>query len=61
MKIKGILKMNEEGQLCINAQISPQNPELYDIPLIELLQEEDLIGKNVKIEILPVKKELLLE
>lgn len=61
MNVKGKLKINEDGQLCITAQISPQNPEFYDISLIELLEEEELIGKDVKINILEVKRELKLE
>jgi len=35
-------------------QISPQNPELIDVPLEELL--EDYLNKEVAIEIFKVKK-----
>lgn len=44
--------MDEDGLACIKMQISPQNPEVYDVPLSELL--EDYIGKRVKIEIMSV-------
>jgi hypothetical protein len=31
--------MDEDGQLCLRTQLSPQNPELVDIPLPDLLEE----------------------
>ncbi|MHA1681066.1 MAG: hypothetical protein ACTSUE_08660 [Promethearchaeota archaeon] len=51
-KIIGMLATDDDGETCIKMQISPQNPEVYDIPLSELL--EDYMGKRVKIEILPI-------
>ena len=38
----------------MKVQISPQNPELIDVPLEELL--EDYLNKEVAIEIFKVKK-----
>ena len=44
---------DDDGEICLKMRISPQNPEEYEIPLEELL--EDLMGKRVQIKILPVK------
>jgi hypothetical protein len=52
VKIIGKLTRDDDGVPCVKMQISPQNPQLYDIPLEELL--EDYIDSRVKIEILPI-------
>ena len=45
--------MDDEGKLCMKTTISPGNPELYDVPLEELL--EDYVGKTVHLEIWPAE------
>ncbi len=57
MKFQGKISLNEEGKITIATQISPQNPTIYDIPLIELLEDGGMIDKQVKIEFVPIKKE----
>ena len=52
MQIKGEL-VQMDGKLCVKAQISTQNPNLYEIPLEELMDE--LIGKRVRIEAFELK------
>ncbi|GAB4315426.1 MAG: hypothetical protein Kow0069_17290 [Promethearchaeota archaeon] len=51
-KIVGTLARDDEGQLALRMRISPQNPQLYDVPLSELL--EDFEGKLVRLEVWPV-------
>jgi hypothetical protein len=50
---KGLLEKDENGTLCLKVRISPKNPEEFDVPLEELL--EDLIDKKVRIDIMPIK------
>lgn len=45
----GTLIKNEKGDLCLKMQISPQNPNFYEIPLEELL--EDYLGKKIAFEL----------
>ena len=52
-KISGKLLTDEDGNLCVKMQISPQNPNLYDIPLEEVL--EDYLNREVHIEVFPVE------
>lgn len=47
--LTGKLTKDEDGDLCLKMQISPQNPNFYDIPLEELL--EDFMDKNISFEI----------
>ena len=54
VQFMGKLLQDEEGHICMKVQISPQNPELIDVPLEELL--EDYLNKEVAIEIFKVKK-----
>jgi hypothetical protein len=49
----GTLVTDEDGQICLKMRISPQNPEEYEIPMEELL--EDYMGKRVQIQLLSVK------
>jgi hypothetical protein len=51
-KFSGTLTLDEDGVISVKMQIAPQNPELYDIPLEEVL--EDFIGKRVSMEVLPL-------
>jgi hypothetical protein len=50
MRIVGDLVTNEDGELCVKMQISPQNPEIFDVPLKEVM--ESFINKRVAIEII---------
>ena len=52
-RIVGILTQDEEGTICLKTQLSPNNPELYDVPISELFEE--FMDKKVVIEILPVQ------
>jgi hypothetical protein len=52
----GILTKDEDGQLCVKGQLSPANPELYDIPLEEIFEE--FIGKKVVIDIVRITDQL---
>lgn len=60
MIFQGKLSIDEGGQLCIKTKLSPQNPELYEIPIIELMEDEELIGSSVRLEIIPIKNEIKL-
>jgi alpha-L-fucosidase len=51
--LKGKLTLDEDGIICIKMHISPGNPELYDIPLAELLEE--LIDNEVEMEVIRIK------
>lgn len=53
-RIVGILTQDEDGMLCLKTKLSPNNPEIYDVPLSELLEE--FMDKKVVIEILPVQE-----
>ncbi len=50
----GTLVTDDDGQICLKMRISPQNPEEYEIPMEEIF--EDLMGKRVQIQVLPVKQ-----
>lgn len=52
-RIVGILTQDEDGTLCLKTQLSPNNPEIYDVPLSELFEE--FMDKKVVIDILPVQ------
>ena len=54
MKVFGKLTIDEDEGLCIKMKLTPQNPDMYDIPLEEIL--EDYIGKEVRVDILEVKQ-----
>ncbi len=41
--------IDEEGIMTLKTQLSPQNPDLFEIPLEELLEE--FIGKRVALEV----------
>lgn len=51
--ISGKLLIDEENKISMKIPLSPANPELVDVPLEELLEE--YLGKQVRIEILPVE------
>jgi hypothetical protein len=51
--IIGKLVIDEEGKLCVKTTIGPGNPELYNVPLEELL--EDFVDKTVHVEIWPAE------
>ncbi|MBD3350898.1 MAG: hypothetical protein GF364_05370 [Candidatus Lokiarchaeota archaeon] len=53
-QFNGKLVLDEDGLLCVKMHISPMNPELYDIPLQELL--EDLINKDIFMEVFATQK-----
>ena len=36
---KGLLKLDDDGLVALRMQLSPSNPELYDIPAVEFLEE----------------------
>jgi hypothetical protein len=56
VRIVGKLIQDDEEGLCIEMRISPQNPELFNVPLTEVFEE--LIGKKIVLEALPlVEKE----
>lgn len=50
MNFVGKLVIDEDGALSLKMRLTPENPELYDIPLTELL--EDFIGKDVTMDFL---------
>lgn len=50
-RVVGDLKINDKGEICIEMQISPQSPDIIDVPLNELLEE--CVNKRVAIEINP--------
>ena len=45
----GEMRQGPDGCTCINMPLTPDNPDLYEIPLIELL--DDYIGDHVRVEI----------
>nr|MDO8111331.1 DUF2961 domain-containing protein [Candidatus Sigynarchaeota archaeon] len=47
--VKGTLLLDEEGLVCVEMQITRENPILYKIPLADIL--EDFIHKEVTMEI----------
>jgi len=53
---KGVLKKDSNGNLCLKIRISPENPEEYEIPFEELLEE--FINKRVKIDIMQLTSKL---
>lgn len=52
-RFTGELLQAEDGQLSVKMPISAMNPELFEIPLEEIL--EDFINKRVRIEVLPLE------
>ncbi len=55
-RIVGILTQDEDGTICLKTQLSPNNPEIYDVPLSELLEE--FMDKKVVIEVLQVQEKV---
>ncbi|MHA1792522.1 MAG: hypothetical protein ACTSVI_07745 [Promethearchaeota archaeon] len=51
--ISGKLVLDDEGELCIKMRLTPQNPNIYDIPLSELLEE--YMNENIRMDILPIE------
>jgi len=51
--LMGKLVMNEDGKLCLKTTLGPGNPDLFDVPLEELLEEQ--IGNDVHVEIWPME------
>lgn len=45
----GTLAIDEEGLICVEMQISPDNPALYKIPIAEIL--ESFMHKSVTVEV----------
>ncbi|MBD3353543.1 MAG: sulfatase-like hydrolase/transferase [Candidatus Lokiarchaeota archaeon] len=45
----GELSENDEQQLVIKMQLTPQNPNIFDIPLIEIIEE--YLGKEIVLKI----------
>jgi len=54
MHLSGKLLKNNEGEYCIKMQISPENPEIYDVPLSEFL--DPLLNQNIIFDVLPVTR-----
>ena len=51
--LRGKIVIDEDGTICMKMQIAPANPEEYEIPFEELL--EDFIGRRVKIDVIALK------
>ncbi|MFX0098865.1 MAG: glycoside hydrolase family 172 protein [Candidatus Hodarchaeota archaeon] len=47
--VSGEASIDEDGLLCLNIHLSRDNPELYEVPLVELL--EFFVDKEVNVEI----------
>jgi hypothetical protein len=49
MYLSGKLLKNLDGEYCIEMQISPENPQFYEIPLSEFL--DPLLNQNVSMDV----------
>lgn len=52
-RLTGKLLVDAEGALCLEMQLTPENPTLYEIPLKEVLEE--YLGQKVAVDVLPVR------
>ena len=53
-KFIGKMVLDKDGFLAIKMQIASENPEIYEIPLNELI--ENFLNIRVKIEIIEIEK-----
>lgn len=55
-RVVGDLKIDKNGEIYLKMQISPQSPDIIDVPLKELLEE--CMNQRIAIEINPSEKRM---
>ncbi|MHA1731018.1 MAG: hypothetical protein ACTSU5_03700 [Promethearchaeota archaeon] len=53
VRFSGELLVDDDGQLVVKMPLSAMNPELFEIGLVEILEE--FINRRVRVEVLPLE------